>query len=308
MSSVSELHRRPGIGLSQAREESPEIGEPMTSSMDPALRLYTEVVLTIFRYLDLHSLGRASGVSRQWCALTRDWNLWSRVDLKALCPGLEVFDGVDLTTHIDLAAYGLSVDDAPVLDKPRMISILKRCLSLPVEEDAGVTLLLIPKGLTLKKLIQLARSPKQGNSTPLGYIWDRILTEMGDAEVTETYWIVITNTIFKNSRKLSVVQHKDLVAHHGCEMPRTLEQAFLLVVTYMRDGKRLCKNDPLTYSRCAERVSECPVIVGGFSWEGFCVSLSGSFGYDYHGVGGVLRKLETTSIIETVKDENFVTI
>ncbi len=283
MQSTVGLNRPPGIEPVQARFHA--IAEDLTTNLPE------ELVLAIFAYLDLPALVSVSQVNKLWRQLSGDRFLWKAV-LKSICPRLQIFDDVDLAAHIDLAAYGLSVDGASPLRL--MIPHLRRCPSLPVEGEAGITLLTIPKGLTLNKLIKLARSPQQGKSTRFGYNWDRILYEIGDIEVAKTYHIVITNNIFEGSRGKTVAEQRDLVGHHGCEMPRTLEQAFLLAITHIMKGKRLYTDDPWTYSCCEEQILESHVLVGGFGstcYIGINAVLRkyNSCSRDVRGMGGVLR-------------------
>jgi hypothetical protein len=194
-----------------------------------------------------------------------------------------------LDRPVALPSFKPALEDALCLDKRKAISVLKRCLSsLPIEGNAGLTLLAIPKGLTFNKLIMLAISPKEGNINEFRYIWSS--NEIGDIPVDKTYWIVITNNVFNGSRNLSVDDQKALVNKIGCEMPQVLEATVLLVVTFMGSGKRLYNDDPRTYTRCTEQVCGYKLVVGGFSPDG--VSVDGNhFDSVDVGVGGVLRKL-----------------
>ena len=175
---------------------------------------------------------------------------------RTISPSLKVFDESDWVTRVDLSSFGLDVIDAPPLDKRQAIPFLKRCLSsLPIEGNAGITVLTIPKGLTFNTLVKLAGSPKVGNTAKFRYIWGRISSEIGDIPVDKTYRIVITNNVFKKSRNLSVSDQKALMSKIGCEMPRVLEATVLLVVTFMSSGERLYSDNPWTYTRCLEQLA-----------------------------------------------------
>ncbi|MCC5832160.1 MAG: F-box protein [Chlamydiales bacterium] len=250
-----------------------------------------EIIIGIFSYLSAIELTKCREVSRKWRRLGSDSTIWNALDLRKISPLLKVFDESDWVTHLDLPSFNLDVVDAPPLDKFQAIPILKRSLySLPIEGNAGITLLTIPKGLTFNKLVKLAGLPKVGNRPEFRYIWHSISSEIGDIEVDKTYRIVITNNVFKESRNLSVKAHKALLSKIGCEMPKIVEATVLLVVTFMSSGERLYSDNPCTYTRCSEQIDGYQLVVGGFSLDGIDVN------FDYFddvnsGVGGVLRKL-----------------
>ena len=216
-----------------------------------------EIILKVFGYLTAIELAKCDEVSRRWRRLASDATLWNAFDLRGtISPSLKVFDKSDWVIRVDLSSFGLDVIDAPPLDKRQAIPFLKRCLSsLPIEGNAGITVLTIPKGLTFNTLVKLAGSPKVGNTAKFRYIWGRISSEIGDIPVDKTYRIVITNNVFKKSRNLSVSDQKALMSKIGCEMPRVLEATVLLVVTFMSSGEHLYSDNPWTYTRCLRKRS-----------------------------------------------------
>jgi hypothetical protein len=254
-------------------------------------QLPEEILLTIFRFLGVIALTKCSEVSRKWRRLASEETLWKAFDLKNISPLLKVFDESDWVTHVDLSAYGLSIEDAPPLNKRRVIPDLKRCLSsTQIEGNAGITLLTIPKGLTFNILVKLAESPKVGNKPKFRHIWDRITNEIGDIPVDKTYRIVITNNVLKKSRNLSFSDHKALLCQKGYEMPKVLEATVLLVVTFIVSGERLYNDNSWTYGRCLEQPSGYQLAVGGFSPNGICVRSSCLGSNHYYGSSGVLRR------------------
>ena len=261
------------------------------SDTDSSLRqLPEEIVLGVLGFLSPIELAKCGEVNRRWKRLSSDATLWNALDLRKISPLLKVFDGSDWDNLVDLSAYGLSIKDVAPLDKRKAIPVLKKFISsLFIEGNAGVTLLTIPKGLTFKKLIKLVGSPKVGNITPFRYIWDPILNEIGDTPVDKTYRIVIMNNVLEGSRNLFINDQKALVNQARCEMPKLLEVAVLLVVTFMVSGERLYNDNPWTYTCCSEQVAGRQVVVGGFASSGGYVHISG-FANDIYGIGGVLRK------------------
>jgi hypothetical protein len=257
-----------------------------------------EIILRAFGFLNEIELTKCGEVSRKWRRLASDPSLWNAFDLRKISPLLKVFDESDWATYVDLSSFGLDVTDAPSLDKRRVIPVLRRCLSsFPIEENKGVTLLTIPKGLTFNKLVKLAESPKMGNITKFRYISDRVLKKIGNIPVNKTYRIVITNNILKESHYSSLSKQKALLKKIGCEMPKTIEVTALLVVTFMSSGEPLYDDDNYIYTRCSEQFSGgFRPKVGGFvppkpdkSPNGFTV-YEGDDRFNYTGVGGILRE------------------
>ena len=260
---------------------------------DSFSQLPEEIILRTFGFLNAIHQTKCGEVSRRWRRLASDKTLLAAFNPRNLSPLLKVFDESDWVTHVDLSAYGLTTGDIPPCDARKATTLLERVLSSPlmteIEENAGITVLTIPKGLTFNTLVRLAGSPKVGNTPKFRFIWDRISSEIGDIPVDKTYRIVITNNVFKKSRNLSVSDQKALASKIGCEMPRVLEATVLLVVTFMSSGERLYSDNPWAYTRCSEQLSGYQLVVGGFASAGLVVR---NFGFDYDslGVGGVLRK------------------
>lgn len=151
---------------------------------DSFSQLPEEIILRTFGFLRANELAKCGEISRRWRRLASDPVLWNAFDLRTISSSLKVFDELDWITHVDLSSFGLDVTDAPPLNKHQAIPFLKRCLSsLPIEGNAGITVLTIPKGLTFNTLVKLAGSPKVGNIPKFRYIWDRISSEIGDIPV-----------------------------------------------------------------------------------------------------------------------------
>src|SRR4029079_9513302 len=76
------------------------------------------------------------------------------------------------------------------------------------KEGPTCAAILMPKGLTVNKLIELAINPKNGHSTKMDYIDDEIIAELGDKAVEESYWFVMTDIIEKSNHKNVEAQKK----------------------------------------------------------------------------------------------------
>jgi len=144
----------------------------------------------------------------------------------------------------------------------------------------------MPKGLTFRKLVALAKSPKAGNKTDFREIYFPIFEKFGDTPVAKTYVVAISNSVLSNSRSLSFEAQQALLVNNGCVVPGLLEMAALNILTYIsspsQQSIRLFNDEPYTYSRCQEMINGWRVIVGGFDPSGLCV---GSNCYDYGSIG-----------------------
>jgi hypothetical protein len=144
-------------------------------------------------------------------------------------------------------------------------------------------LMLIPetvngKPLTLESLEELVKAPKQGNPTQYKYL---NLGDGIDPPVSASHWVLITRNLIPNSRSKSYQEQQALVKSYAektkipYQVPFVLDATICLLLEYVRSGKRLCSNNPLTYTRCHEKWNERrQLIVGDFGEEGLYVSCS----------------------------------
>ena len=153
--------------------------------------------------------------------------------------------------------------------------------------------------LTLNYLAELIQSPQgEGHGTKYGYYWDEVREAIGSQSPGRSYWVLMTRGVLPGSRnKRYEDQHKLVVAHANrtglpYEVPGALEAAVVMLLHHVRSGEFLYGLDPLTYTRCQEKVQNFQLVVGGFSSGGLYVNFlnfyDNSYGGDY-GVAG-LRK------------------
>jgi len=251
-----------------------------------------EIVGEIFKFLSPEDLARTARVCRKWNEVGSNESLWRAFDLKTLFPLLRELDEKTWQKYADLDALGLSVADATPPDNRKIIPELKRLFaSLKIEGNKGITLLTMPKGLSLNKLVQFARSPKEGNPTDFKRTWMEISETLGDITVGKTYRIAITNTVLEGSRNLSFAAQQELVNKSRCAVPKVLEVSTLAILTYISSPKsspvRLYGDNPWTYTRCPEQIIGYNLVVGGFAPAGLFVGI----GYANRNYGvGALRK------------------
>lgn len=175
-----------------------------------------------------------------------------------------------------------------------------------VEGDEGIYIVPRPEGLTLNMLHTAYR-------TRFRYIWDCILTKLGDKR-SEGGPFMITSNILENTRGKTVEFQQDLSQKAGGNLPEVLNALFYaLMVERVTEGIgsfarsinnpfdteqafsggqcsyaiRPLNDDPWTYTRCLERIG-WPLVVGGFAPAGLGVD-SDYYGFDCYGAGA-LRK------------------
>lgn len=195
------------------------------------------------------------------------------IDLKALFPKLSIIDDAVWKAHADMAANGLDVDMA--IDMRAAIRNLHQMYrTLNIEGDAGITLLKMPKGLTLKKLLAIVSKPLQGNPVSCP-IRDEIVNQYGDNPITEGYTVAITDSVLEKSRDLSPSAQQELVQKNGCNMPALLDMMALTLMTCLSSSEefptRLYGVAPLTYSRVGEKSPGSYLFVGAFMLSGLDV-------------------------------------
>jgi hypothetical protein len=189
---------------------------------------------------------------------------------------------------IDCEKYGLDFTGAPRINGPALAKRLQ-ALSKHVEDNMGITHIVIPKGLTLKKVLQIAKE----NSVPISTYWfDEIITEFGDIPAEQTRVLFFTNSILKGTRNHTSDQHAADVANIGKECgvaiqrPNVRDFMAFLVLTYLNSPK----DDPVrfysskTFTRLLEKVGTWS-LCGGFAPSGLYADRNGLFAPVHIGVG-----------------------
>jgi hypothetical protein len=203
-------------------------------------------------------------------------SLASRINLIQLCPGL---------TILDAEIQGFEVDDEPSLNNLAAL-ICYRKFASHVENNAGLTILTVPKGLTPNWLI--ADAKKAGIEVDI--LWrNKILMRLGEAAVKDTYRIMITNAPVTETRDKNYGAQEKRVCEAGFdEMPKFEEYLLLLISTQKITNFANCLygRDPWTYGRSPTKIDGIPLSVGGSAPGCLRVRISHYFGAEYDGVGG----------------------
>jgi hypothetical protein len=138
------------------------------------------------------------------------------------------------------------------------------------------------KDFTLNTLIEIGGGPFEYCS--------QVMDQCGNS--TASGWIEIDKDVMPDSRSKNYDTQKKMAKEKGCRMPKALEAVVLNLMVFAFTGTRLYGVEPLTLTRCFEKVDgKYPVVVGFFGTSGLYVERD-YFGLviDPYGVAAV-RKL-----------------
>ncbi len=263
--------------------------------MSPIQCLPVEIFLHVFGFLSIKDLCQASGVCQDCKMLATDDSLWKAInqrlpklsDLQQQYPSLKIMNKEFWEEYADCAGLGLQFEAAPLraIDQCKILArdafkvipkIIRLIESLEIEGDAGITVLTIPQGLTINKVVQIAHSPKKGNAVKIAYIWERLIVQLGDAPVWQTNRVLITNSILKNSVGLYTADLKKSFQKMGCTLPSVLNFMALAVLMHMSSEEnpptRLFSDNPPTFTSCSEEIDGYELFGGGFGTDGFRIT------------------------------------
>jgi len=245
------------------------------------------VVHLFFRKLNPKDIFNVRMVCRLWYQMAEQY-----LRLPKLFPDAPVLNMPVWESHIDLEKHGL-VFEAGKEPPPLTIREYFETEHMAAEVEGGerITVLTLPKGLSMNKIIAFAGAPKMGNSTRV-HIWNpRIIELYGDQEIKETITVVVTNGVFNNSRNIDVAAQGVLVKGLKCEMFELVPFMAHIILSFIRsdadDPQRLF--GPGTYTRLFEDVDNFKAVGGGFASAGPLVAHDCNNVNEDRGVGG-LRK------------------
>ncbi len=169
---------------------------------------------------------------------------------------------------------------------------MKAVNSLPIENNAGLTYIVIPKGVTWRMWSdELAQA--LGKPTCFEHMSSSVPAAYWDSPVEKAYAFVITNSVIENSKRVSFQRRIELPGKNGCEVIDGIDHLALLALTYIvtqeqstsREGIRLYNDNPWTYT-CV-RINDLFFEIGGFAPGG--LSVNDDYGDDFSRAGA-LRK------------------
>jgi hypothetical protein len=158
-----------------------------------------------------------------------------------------------------------------------------------VESNEGTSILIMRKGTTLNKMVDYAKSGQtEEEKMRIDFYPRDIPTKLGEDAVEETYVVLITNNIIKNSRirnKAYSLQCELVRDEHQCELPTALEYIGLIVLTRKIYNQCLYGRDPWTFGRSSTLFEGSPFAVGGSAPARLSVCYISGFGPESHGAG-----------------------
>ncbi len=265
---IDPLAKDPCI-INRPREES-QVIDPLAK--DPCIIMPPEVVCHIFSYLNLHELGESGSVSKAWNQCASTPILWQSAIYREIAFSSKNWAdwNADLVKDVNIRQEMLSL--------PKNIAEELRRSAFPGKSIRETHVLVrMPKGLTIKKLGELAKKYFPSKPDGYRYIWSTIVDELGDKSVDESVWLLMTKDVLQGSRSKSCSQQKNIVAELAattgvpCQVPTILEAAICILAEYSRSKNRLFSDSPWTYTRCQENVQGYQVVVGGFAPAGLSV-------------------------------------
>lgn len=203
-----------------------------------------ELVLEIFSFLKFQPLSNLVFVCKKWKALAVDNFLTKPSCFEKFFPKLQVIDEDDWKKHIDIQTHQLELK-ALKLTRRVFVEIHKMIHRIEIEDsDKGFTLLTIPKGLSIAKLIKIAEQfkTKEGviaYSNIIGKAYDfsfklpHINQEVLSTEVEQAKFIILPNSLLKGSRNLSVQDKFNMAHEAGCQAPKLIDVIALNVMDYI---------------------------------------------------------------------------
>lgn len=215
----------------------------------------------VFSYVPPHEVGPLCEVNQKWQTVGSSKLLWQ--EFREQYP---FTDFRNVWTEALLSRYWLSIAEAPNVDERTLIGAVGRMFP-HVENNKGVTVLIIPKGLSFNKMVQIAKD----HSVPIHYVWNEVTQQLGSTETGVSKIAIMTNNVLTGSRNQTVADQHEQSGLVGCEMPDVVSALALLVLTYMRASDHVRLYTDATYMRCQEKVDGWHLGVGGFSPSGVCV-------------------------------------
>lgn len=135
-------------------------------------------------------------------------------DLTALFPRLDILDGSAWKNLFNMNTHELNVDSP--IDLHAAIDNLHEMFRT-LDKNTKITLLTMPQGLTLNKLILLARSkwiePNIGHAIQI----------YGDIPIKTGYSVAITHRVINGTRDIGADMQKKFIMEAGFALPRLLE-------------------------------------------------------------------------------------
>lgn len=198
--------------------------------------LPVELILKIFSYLPLSARYQAGRTCRSWQPLAWDDTSLEELSLQTLFPNLSVIDEAFWRKNFNVEALGLTFDPPKGLEKKELCPALKR-MYLARVRASQVTLLTMPKGLTLENLKALLAQKDQ--AFPFKDTSAKMLERLESVRTEQSYRVLLSHTHTKNSQWRSPKTQKRNLASKGLSLPGVLE---ITALSALSPEKKLYRN------------------------------------------------------------------
>lgn len=124
---------------------------------------------------------------------------------------------------------------------------------------------------------------------PFEYFSDIVAGQFG--QTSSSGWVLISKKVIPNSRRKGYEAQKQMIEEQAnFRLANTEEAVAASLMVFAFTNETLYGKQPLTYTRCLEKVDDLyPVVVGSFGTDGLNVDGSSRSAYDHCGVAA-LRK------------------
>ena len=238
-----------------------------------------ELIVKIFSYFDLETLGRICLVNKKWKQLAIDPNLWKNVVYREIAFGSDKWaqffgdhtvENENIKEEISSLPIEMIIKDFQNIQKIFPNKHPRDCLQL----------FRIPKTLNGEislKCLGLLFKNKINCNADLGYryISSGILKDFADFSIKKSYWILMTKYLVPESTNKTVIEQKNDIASltekglNNYDLPYILEAVTCILIEYFKSETRLFSED---YLFCNEKVKSQHVSVGEFSVSGLLIN------------------------------------
>lgn len=229
---------------------------PFPDSAFPVYNVPRDVALLILNHLPIKELVKITRVCKLWQHFVFNLSRLKTAFSRELFPKeefpVEVIDASLWKIH-----FNVDLTDEPPIDGATLAVLADLHARLKIDGNAGVTLLTLPKEMTLEKFIGLLEQFL--GESPISFIWDRALKILGKKALGTTCRVAITNNVITETRRKYVADQRRIVKEHGGELLGTLPAAILIVLTKIKSNTHLYSR--LNRTRCAEKIGGWQVIV-----------------------------------------------
>jgi hypothetical protein len=252
---------------------------------DPLSVLPDELILKIFSYLNLSTLGKLCCVSKEWKRLASDDILWKKAIYKERAFGNDKWAqhfGEKVVENED------NIEEFSSLPLHDYIADCQKLKSIFPDKNTKNNLMLVRLPKTLNGEFNIIKTQKLSVQKKISIRSDRLPEELNNMSIDKSYWIQMTNFLLPNSKNQDYQEQEKMVAHlaHqflvGYEIPKTLEAATCMLSIQCIEQNLIFTKTTNIYTRCIEKNDRGHYIVGlGYGQELSILNIT----HDHEAVG-----------------------